>query len=256
MKSFLAFLKKDVTEQWRCRRVMIIGIIFAAFGIMNAGFAKLTPLLLEATEDMLAASGMSLQVQPATAVDSWLQFFANIPMALIAFVLIQGGAFTREYKSGTLVLSLTKGLDRYKVIFSKTIVLFSSWTYGYFLCFGVNYLANVCLWTPAGASHLLFATFSWWLFGIWVIALMILFSVLSSSQTGVFLGTGGVVFGLYMISIIPKIGKFLPTYAAGGGALIYGTAEPKTYVISLCIAFACTVACIGASIPLFNKKQL
>ena len=42
------------------------------------------------------------------------------PLAgLIAFVLLQSSIFTREYTSGTLTLSLTKGLARYKVVLSK-----------------------------------------------------------------------------------------------------------------------------------------
>ena len=51
----------------------------------------------------------------------------------------------------------------------------------------------------------------WWLFGVWIIGLIVLFSVLVKSYTGVLLGTGGSVLGVYLISFFPKAWKYTPT---------------------------------------------
>ena len=47
MRSFIAFLKKELMECQRGGRLLFLGILFIAFGIMNPAIAKLTPWLLE-----------------------------------------------------------------------------------------------------------------------------------------------------------------------------------------------------------------
>ena len=138
MKTLLAFLKKELTEQLRSGRVLFLGILFVLFGIMNPAVAKLTPWLVEQLADTLAESGMTVTEVNITAMDSWVQFFKNIPMALIAFVLLESSIFTKEYRSGTLILSLTKGLERYKVVAAKTAVLTLLWSVGYWLCYAIT----------------------------------------------------------------------------------------------------------------------
>ena len=142
MRTFVAFMKKEWMEHMRSGRIIILGLLFVLFGIMNPAIAKLTPWLLEMMADSLEATGMVVTEVTVTAMDSWVQFFKNIPMALIAFVLLEGSVLTGEYQSGTLVLSLTKGLKRHQVLFSKAVVLTLLWTAGYWLCFAITYGYN------------------------------------------------------------------------------------------------------------------
>lgn len=256
MKSLIAFIKKEFTEQLRSGRLMILGLIFVLFGIMNPAIAKLTPWLLETMADSLAESGMTVTAVKVSAMDSWVQFYKNIPMGLIAFVLLESSIFTKEYASGTLVLSLTKGLERYKVVISKMLVLVVLWTIGYWICFGITYGYNVYFWDNSIAQNLIFSVSCWWMFGMMVVALMVLFSVMAQTNTGVLLGTGGVVLASYLAGLVPKCSKYMPTFLTDGNSLIYGFAEAKTYMPSLMIAVAAGVICFAISIPVFNKKQL
>ena len=50
----IAFWKKEWLEQLRSGKLIILGILFVLFGIMNPAVAKLTPWLLEAMADSLA----------------------------------------------------------------------------------------------------------------------------------------------------------------------------------------------------------
>ena len=122
MRAFFAFLKKELLESARSGRLLLLLILFGVFGIMNPAVAKLTPWLLEVMGEELAESGMVITEVTVDALTSWTQFFKNIPMALIAFVLVYGGIFTKEYESGTLILVLTKGISRYKVLLAKATV--------------------------------------------------------------------------------------------------------------------------------------
>ena len=256
MRSLFTFIKKEFTEQIRAGRLMILGILFVLFGIMNPAVAKLTPWLLEMMADSLAESGMIITDVTVTAMDSWVQFFKNIPMALIAFVLLQSSIFTKEYSSGTLILSLTKGLERYKVVIAKTAVLTTLWTLGYWLCFGITYMYNAYFWDNAIAKNLAFSVVCWWIFGLWIVALVVFFSTVASTNTGVLTATGAIAFGFYMIGLVPKIAKYLPTMLTDGNSLIYGVAKTEDYFIAIAVCTVTMVICLAASIPIFNKKQL
>ena len=256
MKSFIAFMKKELLDQLRSGRLVILLLIFILFGIMNPAIAKLTPWLLDLMAESLAESGMSIAVAKGNALDSWLQFYKNLPMELIAFVLLESSIFTKEYSSGTLVLSLTKGLKRYKVLVSKASLLIALWSVGYWISFGVTYIANGYFWDNAMAQNLIFSAVCWWIFGLFTIALMILFSAIVSSNIGVLFGVGGVVLVSFLIGFLPRCGKYLPSHLSGGTALIYGAAEAKSYLAALIITIAISIACIAISIPIFHKKQL
>lgn len=256
MKSLFAFVKKEFLEQVRSARLLITGALFLLLGIMNPAIAKLTPWLLTTLSDSLAESGMIVTDVTVTALDSWVQFFKNMPIGLIAFVLLQSTIFTKEYQSGTLILSLTKGLERYKVVLSKSIVLFLLWTLNYFLCFGITYVYNAYFWNNSIAQNLLLSAASWWLFGVFTLSLITLFSTLSVSSTGVLAGTGTVVLISYLVGLLPKTKKFLPTLLPNGHALIYGAANIKDYTLSIVITAITSILCFSASILVFNKKQL
>jgi len=256
MSSLISFMKKEWMEQIRSGRLMILCILFVIFGIMNPAIAKLTPWLLETMADSLAQSGMTVTQVTVTAMDSWVQFFKNIPIALIAFILLEGSIFTTEYRSGTLVLSLTKGLPRYQVVLSKAAVLTVLWSLGYWMCFGITYGYNAYFWDNDIARNLLFSVVCWWVLGLWVVSLTVFFSTVSNANTGVFLGTGGAVLVCYLLGLFPKVSEFMPTLLCDGNSLIYGLKEAKDYIVALVIAGIMCIACLTTAVALFNRKQL
>lgn len=256
MRSLIACVKKEMTEHLRSGKLAVLGIVFLLFGIMNPAVAKLTPWLLEMMSESMAQAGMDITLTEVTALDSWVQFFKNIPIALIVFVLLEGGIFTREYTSGTLVLSLTKGLHRLTVLSSKGLMLCLVWSAGYWLSFGVTYAYTAYYWDNSLAQNLVLSVVCWWLFGLFVVSLMVLFSVLAKSGTLVLLGTGGVVLVCSILSMIPVTDEYLPTALTNGTALIYGTSPVSDMIASVVITAVLTLSALLVSIPLFNKKQI
>ena len=256
MRAFAAFFKKELTEQLRTSKLAVLFILFVLFGIMNPAVAKMTPWLLEMFAESLSESGITISPTEVSALDSWVQFYKNIPMALIAFVLIESGIFTKEYSSGTLVLSLTKGVPRAVVVLSKIASLVSVFSIGYFSTFAITYAYNAYFWDNSIARSLLFSVFCYWLFGIFTIALLTLFSVLLRSNSGVLLGVGAAVFIAYLIGFIPKIKQALPLMLADGTSLIYGVRDASEYVVAVITTAVLSMAFFLVSIPIFNKKQL
>ncbi len=256
MKAFVAFLKKEFLGSLRSAKLLIVGGLFFAFGLMNPAIAKIMPWLLEFLSESLEGSGMNITVTAVTALDSWAQFFKNVPMALIVFVLLYGNCFSSEYESGTVVLLLTKGLKRYKVVLAKTVNMLAVWSGGYCLSFTLTYFLTGLLWDNSLAVSLGAAVVYWWLFGVFTIALTVFFSVLFRSYGCVLLGVGGSVLVLYLISLWQKIAGYIPTSLMNGTVVVYGLEKASAFVGACVIASVLSVAAIVGSIVLFHKKEL
>lgn len=248
-------IKKELTEQLRSGKLFILGMLFTLFGIMNPAIAKLTPWLLEMMSESLAASGMTVSSVSVGAADSWMQFFKNIPIVLAAYVLFESSIFTSEYRSGTLVLLLTKGISRYKVVAAKTIVLSAVWSAGYWLCFGITYGYNAYFWTDSSLNSILFAASCWWIFGLWVSVLTVFFSTIAGTNTGVLAGTGIAILLSYALSLFPDISGYLPTMLTSGYSLMAGQSEAGEYVVALVITLGMCASGIAGSVPIFAKRQ-
>ena len=256
MKPLLAFMKKEFLETVRTSKFIILLLLFLSFGIMNPAIAKLQPWMMEMFADTIAESGLTVTNIQVNAMTSWTQFFKNTPIALIAFVLIYSDIFTKEYNSGTLLLILTKGLSRYKVVLAKTMLMLSLWTLGYWICFAVTYGYNAYFWDNSIADNLFFAAAIRWLFGVWIICLIVLFSSLLRNNAGVSLCVGGTAILAYLLSLLPKVQAYTPMMLMDANSLLAGVSETGTYIKAIVITSVLGVACIAASIPVMNKKPL
>ncbi len=256
MRTLFAFLKKEYLETARTGKLMILVLLFALFGVMNPAIAKLTPWMMEMFSDSLAESGLTVTNVQVDAFASWTQFFKNIPIALIVFVLIFSDCFTKEYKSGTLLLALTKGLSRYKVVLAKTVLLLSLWTLGYGFCFAITYGYTAYFWDNSIADHLLFAAVMWWLFGVWIISLIVLFSSLLQNNTSVTLCTGGIAVFAYLLSVIPKAKEYSPALLMNTNSLLSGAEETAAYMEAIVLAAVSAVIFITISVLNMNKRQV
>lgn len=251
-----AFLKKEWMEWNRTGRSWILLLVFVLFGIMNPALAKLTPWLMEALSDSLADTGLVTTAVQVDAMTSWAQFYKNIPMGLIIFILIVGGNFTAEYEKGTLIPVVTKGLSRQSVLAAKAVFLYGSWTVLYAVCFGITYGYNAYFWDNGIAGNLFFAAVCTWLFGIWVAALLIFFSAVSKSSSQVLLGTGGIAVGIYLLAAFPKLDDWLPAKLMNGTALLQRAVSPEDYYAGMAAAGVTALVCMVTAVWCFDRKQL
>jgi ABC-2 type transport system permease protein len=249
-------MKKEWMEQVRSGRLVILGIIFVFLGVMNPAVAKLTPWMMELVSESMADMGMTITEVQVDAMSSWTQFYKNIPIGLIAFVLMQSGLFTKEYQSGTLVLTLTKGLERYKVVLAKTAILLGLWSAYYWICYAITYCYNDIYWENSIATHLGFAAMCWWLVGILVIAFMVLFSALMDSNTAVLTCTGGMFLAVYLLGLLPKVKEYTPAMLMGSSALLTGGVGMDAYCKAIMIAIVMCIASVALSIPVMDKRKV
>lgn len=256
MNALLAFTKKEWLEAARSGKLVLLTILFILFGIMNPAIAKLTPWMMEFMAESLSETGLIVTQIQVDALVSWTQFFKNIPIALIAFVLIYSGIFTKEYQSGTLVLVLTKGLSRSKAVLAKTAMMLAVWSFCYWLCFAVTYGYNMYFWDNGIACNLLAAVGCWWLFGVWVISLTVFFSTVFRNTAGVLAGTGGVALIAYLLGIFPLVKEYTPAKLLNAAFLLSGTAEPAMYGKAVALTAVLSAGGILMGIVSMNHRQI
>lgn len=251
-----AFLKKEWMELCRTGRLLILLMIFTLFGIMNPALAKLTPWLMQTFSESLADTGIVTTSVTVDAMTSWAQFYKNIPVGLIIFILIFSGIFTAEYQKGTLIPVVTKGLSRRKIVIAKSLMIFAAWTVLYWLCFGITYGYNEYFWDNGIANHLFFAASLTWLFGAWVIAILVFFSAVAQSGTQVLFGVGGVAMVVYLLSMFPKLSTFLPVKLMNGMSLLQGINNQGNYYVSIAAVGLMIFLCMVLSVVFFDRKRL
>ncbi len=256
MRSFSALIKKECLEQLRSGKILILIIICIILGVMNPAIAKLTPWLMEAFSDSLAETGITVTEVEINAVTSWVQFFKNIPMGVIVFVLMQSSIFTKEYQSGTMILTLTKGVKRWKIAVAKALVLLALWSLFFWLAFFITYIYNSVFWDNGIAGAYLFGALAWWLLGVLACMLAVLFSGMSDSNIGVLAGVGGVFLFGYVIGFIPAVKDFSFSKLMKTSALLVPNAALGGYISALLVTIALLFAAFFTGICIFGKKQL
>lgn len=255
MRAFIAFAKKEFIENTRTYRLFIMGIIFLLLGIMNPLVAKITPTLLES----LSAQGIQITIPQPTALDSWAQFFSNMAqMGMLTLLIIFSGIMANEIKRGTLIPLLTKGLKRRTVVLAKFTAASGIWTACYLLSFAVTFYYTAYFWPMHGMHHAFLSFFGMWLFGILLLAFLVFGGILFRHSYGSLLLTGGMLVAMLLVNIHPKLHKYNPITLSGGGnmTLLAGQTPAADFVPAMLICAGMVLLLVGASIALFNKKQL
>ncbi|XCP86859.1 ABC transporter permease subunit [Roseburia hominis] len=256
MKTTTAFFHKELIELKRTGKLLILFLIFTLFGIMNPAIAKLTPWLVSTFADSFAEAGIIMTDMTVDALTSWTQFYKNVPMALIIFLLLFSNILTSEYQKGTLIPLLTKGLPRINVIVSKTLLLLLAWTCGYWLCYGITYAYNAFFWDNHIASHPAFAALCPYVLGIWLISLLMLMSTLFESGSAVITSTGGIFIALYLLSLLPRIQDYLPAKLLSSLPILYKTETIEAFLGALGTSAFLTIINLILSVLLFDKKRI
>ena len=206
MTGFGALLKKELREQYRTHRILIVGSIFALFGIG-------TPLLLKFLPELLKLSGENIQIQvlPPTAIQSFNEFAGTIgQIGTVVAVLIGMGIVANELRHGTAVMTLSKPVSRAAFVSAKLTAisltfLFALTIAAFFCFFYTNLLIEDANATAFFQSNLLLG-----LFLVFCLAITVLFSCLFKSS----LAAGGiaiaVIISQMVISGVPVVGDYLP----------------------------------------------
>ena len=252
MNGYAAFLKKELAENLKNYRFLILFAVFLIFGLTSPFLARLMPEILAAVD-----ADMQMGSAPA-ALDAWEQFYKNISgVGFSALIILFGSCMSGEYSRGTLALLVTKGLPRRAVIFAKYTVAAILMTACYWAGFLAAYCYTAYLWPDTTLSHVFTAAFYLWLIGFLYLSILLLGCVIFKQTFTSILFTGGIVAIISLLGIVEPLTKFNPLLLTSKNAeLISGAASVAEFFMPAVIAIAITMISLWLATILFDGKQL
>jgi len=249
---FWVALRKELLEQWRTYRALVVGAVLLAFGLLSPLTAKLTPDLIRLVPNGDQLAGL---IPPPTALDAVAQYLKNMSQfAVILALLLAMGSVTQEKERGTAAMMLAKPLPRWTFLAAK------------FAALGLTFGLSLVL-AGAGAYY-----YTWLLFGpldlgAWAalnglllvntlvyLALTLLCSVLMRSQAA----AGGLAFGLLVVvtilGAIPPVGHYLPGELVSWAGRLFAGGDSGWP--ALAVSLGLIAAALAAAGLRFERQEL
>lgn len=254
MKSYWAFTKKEFIESIRTYKLLIMIVVFLILGTMSPLIAKFTPEILDGME----SSSMQVSVMEIGAIDSWTQYYKNVPLiGLILLVIIYSGMLSNEIGKGTLINILTKGMKRTTVIVSKMTVSIIIWTISYILAFAVTYAYTVYYWPDDVLENIVVSALFVWAFGIMILSFIMLGSVIIKGTTGGLLLPGGMLAVMFVGNFFPEFAEYNPMYlVTQNTSLLNEIVELSDFCKPCLVCIALTICSLISACIIFNKRAV
>lgn len=252
MSGYLAFTKKEVVENMKNYRFLILFTVFLIFGITSAFLAKFTPEILSTL-----ASDIEISSGPVV-LDAWKQFYKNISgVGFSAFIILYGSCLSNEYSKGTLALMVTKGLSRKSIILAKYTVAAALMTISYWISYAATYGCTAFLWNDTNLTNVAVAAFALWIVGFFYLSILMVGCVIFKQTFTSILFTGGIVVIISLLGMVEPIAKFNPFILASKNVdLISGVVVPTEFMIPGLISVIISIFGLLIAIRIFSKIQL
>lgn len=254
MRGYIAFTKKEMLEYLRSYKLFVMGMIFLVLGFMNPVTAKYTPLIIE----KFLPEGMSITIAEPGILDSWMQFFKNVPLiGLIVLLILISTSFSGEFSKGTLIPVVTKGLSRTSVLCAKATAAVLHWTFFYYMSAAVTYVYSLMFWTEAGAPDLWVSISLVWVFGIVLIGLALLGGIIFGNASGAILMTGSIMLLMVILNILPVLQKYNPLRLISENMnLLNQQAGCVDFIPALLVSLLLILGSFVISMIIFRKKHI
>ena len=251
MKGLIPLLKKEIKEQLKTHRLLIVGGVFLLFGLMAPLLQYFMPQILE-----MAGGQIAVELPPPTPLQSFTDFVSYFgQFGILIAVLVAMGAIANELKHGTALITLSKPVNSGAFVNAKfiaiSLTLLVSQAVAAGFCFGYTvWLIDEATILPFVWMNLLIA-----LFLIFCLALTLVFSSFFKSSLAAGGIAIGITFALGFLSSLPVIGEYLPSKIIGWGVnLLNGTGE--TYWGALVVTVVCIFLCLYFSQRILKRKEI
>ena len=207
MSGFKVLLRKELREQFKTSKVVIVAAVFLFFGLSSPLLTKYTPELIKA----VGTGGITIEMPPPTSSDSLVSYSSNMAQfGVLIAVLVAMGAIAKEIETGTAAMVLSKPVGRLAFITAKLNAEFFTFLLALLLgglaCWGYTLM----LFGDANTLGFLYQNLLLGLFFVLCLSVTLFFSSLMKSQ----LAAGGLSLALIIflaaISGLPLVGRYLP----------------------------------------------
>lgn len=254
MKIYLTLLKKELLEQFRSKKILILAILFLFVAMSSVIFAKLMPEIFKSID----TGGIDFKIPDPTFKDAIDQFAKNISqMVIFVLLFVVAGAVTDEKSKKTLELLLSKPIPRSSFILAK----FSS----YILTIKVIYIIASLMFYFYAVS--IFGAFSFLNFALMAILILLYVllivsftffaSSISNSTIGsAGLGFAGLIFFSSISSLIKPLKKYNPYKLISDYQTLISNGWKNEFLWPTLIALLLIALFIYSSIALFKKQEI
>lgn len=253
MNIFLVTLRKELLEQWRTYRLLVVATVLIVFGLMSPLVARYTPEMMKLLPN---GAAMARLIPRPTIMDAVGQYLKNLSQfGVVIALLVTMGAVAQEKDRGTASMMLVKPLSRGTFLGAKFAALtltFSLSVAG--AAVGAFYYTTLLFhapdplrWVALNALVLVYIMVD--------VAITLLSSVIAKSQAA----AGGIAFALVaalaLIGAIPGFGEYLPGQLLGwAGGLMAGM--PATHWATLFVCLGIIAIALSGAWYLFERQEL
>lgn len=254
MSGLGPLLRKELLEQWRTRRLLVVAVVFVALGIGSPFLARYTAELIEALGD----APFEIQLPEPSLADAVNQFLRNLGQAgILTSILLAMGSVATEKERGTAALILSKPVSRAAYLAAKLVAIGLTLAIGLLLAAVGGYVYTAFLFEAPSVAGWLGMTALLFLSLFTYAVLTFLGSALTRSVVAAAaIGVGGMIL-LAIVAGIPSIAPYLPAGLSGepAAALALGT-DPGALVGPILANLALTAGLAFLSWLVFRHQEL
>ncbi len=246
-------LGKELLEQRRTYRLLVVGLLFAFVGISSPLLARYTPELIKAFAPDAAAS---IALPAPTTSDAVNQLLKNLAQfGGLAAILLAMGSVATEKERGTAALLLANPVSRTAFLAAKLVALATILAIGTAIAAICAWVYTAILFAPPALGPFVAMAILVWLSLVAYAAVTFVASVVTRSA----LAAGGIGFVallvLGIVSAFPSLDRFVPPgLATAAGNLVLGrSADVLVPLLSTLVLIAAAVAVAWGS---FRHQEL
>ena len=251
--SFGVALRKELMEQWRSYRLLLVAVVLVLMGLLSPLVAKLMHEIL----GLLPEGERIMQIMPEpTIVDAVGQYTKNLTQFGVLLALLLGmGAVVQEKERGTAALMLAKPISRGVFLAAKVAALGLTFAVSTALAGAAGYYYTTLLFSAPRLGGWLAMNGLLILF-FWVYMAMTIFcSTISRSQLMAGLLAFGGMLVLSGLGVVPVIGWYMPSrLVAWGTYLALGMGGEAWRALG--VSFAIIVLSLLAAWAVFQRQEL
>jgi ABC-2 type transport system permease protein len=254
MSGFWVLLKKELLEQLRTYKLLIVGGVFLFFGLSTPLMIKYMPELIKLAG---GTGGMVIEMPPPTAVQAMVEYVSTMTQfGVLIAILVAMGAIAKEREVGTAAMVLSKPVGQPAFILAKlkahTLIFLMAIILGGIACWGYTYMlfGEAPVMGFVGQNLLLALLFAL------SVAVTLLFSSIFKSQ----LAAGGLALAVLIVqamsSSLPWVGKYLPGQLVNwGNNLLYGKPQEGGWIVLIVCALTIGL-CFYLTVISLRRKEL
>jgi ABC-2 type transport system permease protein len=254
MIGFGPLLRKELLEQWRTRRLLVVAVVFVALAIGSAFLARYTAELVQA----LGGVPFEIEFPEPTTADAVTQFLKNLGQAgILTAILLTMGSVATEKERGTAALLLSKPASRGAFLAAKLVAIAATLGISLAVASAAGYFYTVLLFDAPDALGWAAMTGMLLLALLAYAALTFLGSTLTrSSIAAAGIGIAGLI-GVGLVSALPSVAPYTPAGISGepAMALALGT-DPGPLLGPLLANVAFVLAVAGLAWLAFRRQEL